>query len=194
MQSITKKEHYTLMRPLLHVSKKELKNYLHVRQIRWYEDATNEDQSIKRNAFRHLHVNPLLQDYKEAIAKSFEYMDADTKELIQEVQILHVKEFYYFKRTYHQKSDIYHIDKILKSLGVMISAQVRKELSQSCESVISRKYVVAQEQNYIFITPYIRDIKMDKTFKERCRKANVTNKLRPYLFLNQDIFERYLTL
>ncbi len=189
IKSITKKEKYQIIRPLLHVEKSELISYLEANQKKWFEDETNRDLKIKRNEFRHLHVTPLLEKYKEGILKSFEYIDEDTDELIGDIQLLHVKELYYFARAKDIKSDIYHIDKILKQLGIMISAKVREELKLEDEVVISRKYAVCKTEKYIFIAPYLLDISMTKEFKERCRVLQVPSKMRPYLFLNQELLE-----
>ncbi|MDD2356732.1 MAG: tRNA lysidine(34) synthetase TilS [Thiovulaceae bacterium] len=185
----TQKDSYKLLRPLLHVSKSELIDYLKMNNKRWFEDETNEDTHIKRNEFRHLHVSPLLEKYSEGIKKSFEYMDEDNRTLIEDIKLFHVKEFYSFTKTKNTNSDLYHIDKILKRLGVMISAKVRDEIKENDTSVVSRKYIVAKSQTQIFITPYICHKKMDKEFKERCRILKIPVKLRPYLFLNQELLE-----
>jgi tRNA(Ile)-lysidine synthase len=41
-----------LIRPLLNVSKDELKNYLKAKKIKWFEDETNEDEKFLRNKIR----------------------------------------------------------------------------------------------------------------------------------------------
>lgn len=194
VKSITKKEEYQIIRPLLHVEKSELISYLETNKRRWFEDETNQDLNIKRNEFRHLYVTPLLAKYKDGILKSFEYIDNDTDELIDDVELLHVKEFYYFKRGKNIKNDIYHIDKLLKQLGIMISTNVRDEIKVSEEVVISRKYVVAKTDDYIFIAPYILHVNMEKEFKERCRVLKIPSKLRPYLFLNQELLDAIASL
>jgi len=121
-------------------------------------------------------------------------MDEDNKALIEEIELLHVKELFAFTKTKNAKSDLYHIDKILKRLGIMISAKVRAEIKENDESVISRKYVVARSETQIFITPYLLDVSMDKEFKERCRVLKIPLKLRPYLFLNQELLEEIILL
>ena len=185
----TQKEGYKLLRPLLHVSKSELIDYLKTNEKKWFEDETNEDTSIKRNEFRHQYVNPLLEKYSDGIKKSFSYMDEDNALLINEIELYHVKELYTFTKTKNAKSDIYHIDKILKRLGIMISVKVRDELREKDEIIISRKYVVAKSKTQIFIAPYCLHVSMDKEFKERCRVLKIPAKLRPYLFLNQELLE-----
>ena len=185
----TQKEGYKLLRPLLHVSKSELIDYLKTNEKKWFEDETNEDTSIKRNEFRHQYVNPLLEKYSDGIKKSFSYMDEDNALLINEIELYHVRELYTFTKTKNTKSDIYHIDKILKRLGIMISVKVRDELREKDEIIISRKYVVAKSKTQIFIAPYCLHVSMDKEFKERCRVLKIPAKLRPYLFLNQELLE-----
>lgn len=190
LSKVTQKEGYKLLRPLLHVSKSELIEYLKTNDKQWFEDETNEDISIKRNEFRHYHVNPLLEKYSDGIKKSFSYMDEDNEALISEIDCLHVSDLFTFTKTPNSKSDLYHIDKILKRLGIMISAKVREEILEKDEMVISRKYVVAKMQKQIFIAPYCLHVSMDKEFKERCRVLKVPTKLRPYLFLNQELLEK----
>lgn len=189
MKKITQREGYIIMRPLLHLDKSELVTYLEANRKKWFEDETNQDTDIKRNEFRHYHVTPLLKKYKEGIVKSFEYMDSDLEELLDAVEHLHVKELYYFRRAKNIKSDIYHIDKVLKQLGIMISSKVREELKVLDEVVISRKYVVAKTVEYIVIAPYLLHVSMEKEFKERCRVLKIPPKLRPYLYVNQDILD-----
>ena len=188
LTKITQREGYKLLRPLLHVGKSELIEYLQKNSIQWFEDESNDDQSIKRNEFRHLHVNPLLEKYSDGIKKSFEFMDRDCEELIKPVELLHVKEFYRLKKTKSSQNDIYHIDKILKSLGVMISSSVREELKIQDENVVARKFAVCSNEHFIFIAPFLH-VNMKKEFKERCRVLKIPKKLRPYLFLNQELLE-----
>ncbi|WP_345993398.1 tRNA lysidine(34) synthetase TilS [Sulfurimonas sp. HSL-1716] len=194
MKRITKREGYDIIRPLLHVEKSELIAYLEAKEKKWFEDETNQDMSIKRNEFRHLYAAPLLKKYKDGILKSFEYIDNDTDELIENTEVLQVQELYYFKRTKNLKSDIYHIDKTLKQLGVMISSHTRDELKESDDTVVSRRYAVCRTDEYVFIAPYLLDVSMDKGFKERCRVLKIPSKLRPYLFLNQKVFDTIVAL
>ncbi len=189
LEKITQKEHYTLLRPLLHVSKSELIDYLKTHNIHWFEDETNKDLTIKRNGFRHLHVTPLLEKYSEGIKRSFEYMDTERQVLIDKIKPLHVHDLFIFEKTANPQGDLYHIDKILKSLGILMSAKVRSEIAQQKQSVIARKYVVAKTQKQICIAPYCLHVSMDKPFKERCRVLHIPQKLRPYLFLHQELLE-----
>ena len=187
MQNIEQRKNYTLIRPLLHVAKSELLNYLHVEKIKYFEDETNKDESIKRNSFRHKYSEPLLAHNLAGIKKSFEYLDEDKNLLINEETPLHVEQFTYFKSS-NTRSNIYYIDKYLKSIGLMITASERKLLKDEKTVVISRKFVVNQNTNFVFITPYIQDINMTKEFKEEMRSLHVEPKLRPYFYENKKSF------
>ena len=189
MQSIEQRENYKLVRPLLHVDKSELLNYLHVEQIKYFEDETNQDESIKRNSFRHKYSQPLLADNLAGIKKSFEYLDSDKAELIEDVTPLHVEQFTYFK-TSNVRTNIYYIDKYLKSIGYMMSASERELLKTEKTLVLGRKYLAIQNENYVFISPFIdEDIKMPKEFKEKMRTLRIEPKLRKYFYKFPEVFE-----
>ena len=188
MQTSQKKKNYTLLRPLLHVDKSELLKYLHVEKIKYFEDETNKDETIKRNSFRHKFSEPLLKDYAQGIKKSFEYLDFDKSLLIDERTPLHVEQFTYFK-SLNIRSDIYNIDKYIKSQGYMISANERELLKDEETLVIARKFVINKNKYYIFITPYLQDVKMSKEFKEEMRTLHVEPKLRPYFYVNEKSFK-----
>jgi tRNA(Ile)-lysidine synthase len=188
LQPLTQKENYTLIRPLLHLSKSDLISYLLQKGEKWFEDESNTDITIKRNEFRHLITNPLLEKYQAGITKSFEYMDEDFHQLIPPIELKHIKELYHFKKTPNIKTDIYHIDKILKSLGIMISKSVRDQLQTQKQTVIARSFVVCMTESNIYVAPFLHT-SMQKKFKERCRVLGIPSKLRPYLFMNQEILE-----
>jgi len=188
MQTLEQKETYKLIRPLLHVDKSELLEYLHLQNIKYFEDETNEDEAIKRNSFRHKYSQPLLKENLSGIKKSFEYIDADKSLLINEIEPLHVEQFTYFKSS-SIRSNIYHIDKHLKSLGFMISAKERELLKTHKTLIVARKFVINQNEDYVFIVPYIRDITMSKEFKELMRSLHVEPKLRAYFYENEKSFE-----
>ncbi len=181
MQSIEKREKYNLIRPLLDKDKSELLSYLQQRDIKYFEDETNFDESIKRNSFRHKYSNPLLQKYKDGIKKSFNYIDIDKKLLIEEVNLFKVGSFFYFENKHNFRTNIYYIDKYIKEQGHLLSAKEKELLKNENTLIISRKFVVNQNQKYIFITPYISTT-MDKKFKEKMRKLKIDTKLRGFFY------------
>jgi len=189
MQKVEKRVNYKLLRPLLHLDKSELLNYLHVEDINYFEDETNKDESIKRNSFRHKYSTPLLKDNLAGIKKSFEYLDSDKSLLIQDLTPLHVEQFTYFKSS-NTRSNIYYIDKHLKNIGYMMSASERELLKTEKTLVLGRKYLAIQNKNYVFISPFIEeDIKMPKEFKEKMRTLRIEPKLRKYFYKFPEVFE-----
>jgi len=181
MQSISKRSGYTLYRPLLQVDKSDLLEYLHRHNIKYFEDESNSDEKYKRNSFRKLHTTPLLAEYKEGIKRSFAYMDEDVATLIQTQEIHTCNQLSYFQTTHSKRSDIYTIDKYLKSQGHIMTAKERALLKTEKAVVVGRKYIIAFHKEFIFIAPFIKSEKMDKKFKEQMRILKIDPKLRAYL-------------
>lgn len=191
MQSVQNRGFYTLVRPLLHLDKQELLAYLHADKTIYFEDESNLDEDIKRNSFRHNYSLPLLEKYLGGIKKSFEYIDEDRAALVQELEIKYVNEFAYFRSSKNQRADIFAIDKYLKSKLYMLSASEREALKNSPVLVAGRKFVIYQDENFIFIAPYEKEVpKMDEKFKDECRVLKIEPKLRPYLFKDREAFSK----
>lgn len=189
MQEKTQRNGYLLYRPLLHLDKQELLEYLHVKGIQYFEDASNEDEKYKRNVFRHTYAKPLLQKYLQGIKKSFEYIDADVHDLIQDAPLKKINELVCFQKTATPRNDIYIIDKYLKSCKHLMSSDERKLLQKEQSAIIGRKYIVTTLSKYICIAPYIKAKNMPKTFKEKMRLLRVDPKLRGYLALDSEAVE-----
>mgnify|MGYP005664218483 CR=1 FL=1 len=172
---------YTLLRPLLGLSKEEIVSYLQSRNIKWFHDETNDDLSYKRNYFRHEITTKLIQEYSAGIKQSFRYLEEDVQELIKDVQIHEAARMSLFFSTGHKRSDIFHVDKILKSKGYILTARQREELKTRDEIIAGRRFLVVLDKGIYYIAPYVNDV-MEKGFKEECRELGVPAKLRPYLF------------
>ncbi|WP_373069748.1 tRNA lysidine(34) synthetase TilS [Sulfurimonas sp.] len=190
MKTVDKKDNYSIIRPLLHLDKSELLKYLKTKQIKYYEDQSNFDKSYTRNRFRHEFTNPLISEYLDGIKKSFEYIDSDVDALIEQIEVNVKDDFACFVSSKNKRSDIYTIDKYLKSIGYMMSANERELLKTSESLVVGRKYIISIYKEYIFIAPYINEeISMNKEFKDKMRKLNIDPKLRLYFYTHSDIFE-----
>lgn len=191
MQKLQKRDSYTLVRPLLHLEKRELYNYLKKNSIKYFEDATNEDEEIKRNSFRHRHTNVLLDEYLSGIKKSFEYLDGDREILVPELEVKHIEELSYFKSTKSARSDIFIVDKILKRRSYMLSYSERELLLKESSLVVGREFLVCRVGEYLFVLPYSDEkTPMSKEFKEECRVLRVDPKMRPYLYKNRETFKK----
>ena len=189
MKLVESRKNYNLIRPLLHLDKSELQNYLDKNNIKYFIDESNYDEGIKRNYFRVNHSTPLLDKYLDGIKKSFSYIDEDVNDLLELAKINTIKDFIYFNSK-DKRSDIYSIDKILKSRNIMISSNERNLLKENKTCVIARSYVVTWHLNYVFIAPYISsNISMPHKFKENMRILKIEPKLRAYFFTNPDVFE-----
>ncbi|MCK9454926.1 MAG: tRNA lysidine(34) synthetase TilS [Sulfurimonas sp.] len=189
MQTIQNRGDYTLVRPLLHLDKKELLAYLHVNEKHYFEDESNLDEQIKRNSFRHNFSLPLLEKYLGGIKKSFEYIDEDRAELIDKAELKSIDSFAYFKSSRSKRADIFTIDKYLKSQLYMLSASEREVIKNYPTATVGRRFIINQDGGFVFIVPYEQEVpKMDKEFKDECRILKIEPKLRPYLYKNRDAF------
>lgn len=189
MQKMQQRKNYTLLRPLLHLDKKELLVYLHANEIHYFEDESNLNEDIKRNAFRHNYSLPLIEKYLGGIKKSFDYLDRDRECLIDKIEVKTIKDFAYFKSSHNKRADIYAIDKYLKSELHMLSSKERELLEKETCVVLGRKFLVVQDSGFIFIAPYMTDeTVMPKEFKEEMRTLKIEPKLRAYLYKNSDAF------
>ena len=182
---------YTLIRPLLHIDKKELLNFLNANKLKYFEDETNFDEDIKRNEFRHKYSTPLLDKYLSGIKKSFDYLDEDRDNLIPEIELKTIDKFAYFKSSQNKRADIFIIDKYLKSQGHMPSSSERELLKSEKTVVIGRKFLINQDFGFVFILPFTQDsFKLPKEFKEECRVLKIEPKLRTYLYKNKEAFSK----
>lgn len=189
MRECETRENYTLIRPLLHLDKSELLEYLSKNDIEYFEDETNLDEDIKRNEFRHNYAAPLLEKFLSGIKKSFEYIDEDRDSLIQDIEVQKIAHFAYFKSTQNKRADIFAIDKYLKKNSYMPSASERELLKNQTVVNLGRRFLVNQEHGYVFILPYVNEkSNMPKKFKEECRVLKIEPKIRSYLYENQNVF------
>jgi len=183
MSEIEKRDSYTLIRPLLSISRDELQEYLEKNSLKFFIDESNKDTKFTRNYFRHNFATELIKNSSNAIKKSFSYLEEDIDNLIEKVDIYHTLNLYKFKTPKTLRSLRFHIDKILKENGTLLSSAQRDEIKFNSEIVLSGKFVVAMTEDITWIAPYIK-VKMDKKFKEKCRTKKIPKKIRPYLFAN----------
>jgi tRNA(Ile)-lysidine synthase len=181
LTSLSKRQEYTLIRPILHHSKDELLDYLKKNSFRYFIDESNYSQKYERNYFRENFSDKLIQRYKKGIQKSFQYLQEDKKLLMGGYQeIFHHKEFYLLKID-NQNIKIRVVDKYLKKLGYLLSSGQRAEIKQSDSIVVAGLWAIETKDERIYITPYITEA-MPKRYKEQCRIAKIPSKIRGYLY------------
>jgi len=194
MKQIEQKESYTLVRPLLDLTKEELLEYLKLHKITFFEDETNQDQNYKRNYFRHNFAKPLLQEYAKGIAKSFEYLEKDVNLLVEDIEVHTFGDMAFFYTTSNKRAQIVALDRYFKKIGHLLTKNERTLLETKQEVVISRRYIVAFFEDFICITPFVQNITLSKEFKEECRVLKINPKQRAFFFLNKKSFEFYKNL
>jgi len=181
LEAVSKRKSYTIVRPLLQNSKKELLNYLHQHNYPYFIDKSNSSDKYERNRFRKNFSDKLLAEYKEGIKRSFDYLKEDKKNLFRGYEeIFHYKEMYIL--SYQENTLISRlVDKYLKILGYLLSGKQRKELEKESSVVFGAVWAVEIKENRIYIAPYLK-IAMSKKFKEECRTVKIPSKIRAYLY------------
>jgi tRNA(Ile)-lysidine synthase len=173
---------YTLYRPILDISKDELKEYLYKHDIKYFVDESNMNTKFKRNYFRKEFSNKFITEYKEGVKRSFDYIQEDIKSLnLLESTLVHenlsIAKFF--------KADmnviLRYIDKKLKQFGIIISSASRDEIKKQKSIIISNRICIEVKDNIVWISPLIITI-MEKSFKDECRILRVPSNIRPYLF------------
>jgi len=181
MKSISQRDGYRVIRPLLNISRDEIEEYLQKNQIRYFIDSSNSDIKYERNRFRKL-LNPLMTQYRDGIKSSFEYIDRD-REIIEslfEIRYI-IKDLIVI--SYQTPLVIDRAcDKALKMKGYLITANERKLLKENCSIVVGRRWAIEAKSGTIFIAPYITDIKIPKETKEKFRISHIPPKVRAYIY------------
>jgi tRNA(Ile)-lysidine synthase len=176
------KENYKIYKPLLQITKEELQNYLKQNNLKYFIDNSNFDEKYKRNFFRHNFSDKLLEEFKEGIKKSFDYLQKDLNSLnIQDRPKKKIKELEIFVNQKDDNLNIRTIDLSLKRRGILLTNAQRNEILKQKEITISNKINISMNENNIWITPML-NITMDKKFKELCRVNKIPKNTRAYIF------------
>lgn len=172
---------YLLVRPLLFTPKAKLLAYLRQNGIRYFIDESNTSDRHTRNRFRKEAARFLMQESAQGIARSFRYMLQDRQRLFKEKILYQQGDLLLLARSENDNEAIRTVDRALKRLGYLLSAAQRQEIRIRQDLVVGGRWAVVFDTDRIWIAPYRRST-MDKAFKERCRRARIPAKIRPYLF------------
>ncbi len=176
------KEVYKIFKPLLNITKDELENYLKTNKLKYFIDETNIDIKYKRNYFRHNFSDKFVNEFKDGVINSFEYLQEDINSLcINNKHLQKIDELEIYKNLNDDNLNIRVIDKSLKRRGFILSKASRKEILKQKEIIVSHKIAVSITDKYIFICPNSKII-MDKKFKEKCRVKKIPKNIRFYLY------------
>ena len=181
LKEIEKNDFYTSFKPLLNISKDELKKFLDENSIKYYIDKSNYDEKYKRNYFRHNFSDRFLDEYKEGVKNSFDYLQKDITSLnFSSKPFCHLSELEIFKNLNDDNLNIRIIDLSLKKRGILLSNAQRNEILKQEKITISNKICISVEKDFIWICPKSDQI-MDKKFKEACRVKKIPTNIRAYI-------------
>lgn len=180
IRSIDRRDGITILRPLLEQDRESIEAYLRERNLSYFHDESNADERYTRNFFRHRYSSPLMHEHREAIKRSFRYLEEDTNELIEPLRAQRCEEMVYFVRPANRSSLIRHTDTVLKNLGHVMKGAEKELLKTESAVVVGRSYFVWVSETFVFITPY-KEAVMEKEFKEECRRLGIEPKMRGYL-------------
>ena len=181
LETVSQREGYRLVRPLLAYSKEELLSYLQTNDHPYFVDESNTDEQYERNRFRKQFSDPLMAKYKEGIRRSFGYLKEDKADLESAFERIFSQKKLRVLRLHTPNAKAKAADLTLKELGYLLSAAQRREISKAQSLVIGGIWVVEQHGDLLYIAPYATTA-MPKDFKEQCRHLKIPLKIRPYLF------------
>ena len=181
LEPISKRENYTLVRPLLSYAKDALLSYLNTNDFPYFIDESNSDEKYERNKFRNQFSDALISKYHEGIARSFTYLRKDKETLESEFEIVYTKKSLFIIKLHTLTSKVKATDMTLKKLGYLLSASQRQEIEKEISLVVGAKWAVELQGNLLYIAPYVT-IDMPKKFKEKCRLSKIPAKLRGYYY------------
>ena len=183
MQKLSKKDGYTLVRPLLDIAKEDLLCYLQSRGYRYFVDHTNSDTKYKRNHFRKAFSDQFLHSYKDGVRQSFHYLQKDLDALEATHELLYEKKQLRIYRV-TQRSLLLAVSKALKEFGYVLSSTQRAAIEKSSSVVIGGRFCVGYEKNLLYICLYEKAV-MDKKFKEKCRILGIPKHVRTYFYTHK---------
>ncbi len=173
---------YSLIRPLLNITKDALLSYLEQNGIRYFIDSSNFDQSIERNLIREQFANRLLREYESGIKRSFEYLSRDKEHLLGSFREIFSQEDLVVFELENLDSAIRATDIYLKERAVLMSSSEKDTLLKNSSTLIGRNWVAEIRDNLLFIAPYLQGVVIPKKQREYYRKKRVPPKVRAYIF------------
>ncbi len=178
--AVQKRESYTLVKPLLKISRDELYGYLVSNNLKYFEDESNLDTKYERNLFRKEFAEPFIKSYKDGVKSSFDILEQEAK--IFETPFYLDDSLIVF-RSVSLLVDISNSALALKQIGYLPSCKQREEIGKNFDAVVGGAFCVCNNANgLIFVSPFVK-CGMQKEFKEGCRVSDIPPKIRGYLSL-----------
>ncbi|KYJ86111.1 tRNA lysidine(34) synthetase TilS [Sulfurovum riftiae] len=181
LEPVSKRDGYTLIRPLLEYSKEELLDYLEIHNYPYFIDDSNSNEKYERNRFRKAFSDPLISQFREGIKRSFSYLRDDKKLLESGFETLFAEKQLRIIKLRQTSSKVKAADLTLKKLGYLLSSAQREEIAREKSLVIGGEWAIEIEDDLLYVAPYVTT-DMPKEFKEKCRVKRIPPKIRAYLY------------
>ena len=172
---------YRLFRPLLEISRRELLHYLEENGRHYFVDGSNESGENERSRLRPF-VSEFVREYEEGIVRSFRYLERDRRALEEGWELLGSREALRILRLRSPEAAPRAAAEALKELGYLLTGAERERVRRGESLVAGRRWAVERTGELLYIAPYLPEISMPKSYRERCRKAGIPPKIRPYCF------------
>lgn len=167
-----------IFRPLLSVSRGEILEFLHSKNIKYFIDSSNANLKFTRNKIRAEFSDTFVKQFQNGVKRSLKLLRDDAKLLLGEFKYNDGELFVVAK----SPNSIHLIDQACKRLGVLMSQKTRQICTRN-DCVVSHKITITSNEKYYFIAPFIKTT-MDKKLKEKFRILKIPALLRPYLANN----------
>ncbi len=181
IEPVSRRDGYTLVRPLLGYTKDALLAYLQANNYPYFIDESNHNLRHERNRFRRDFSDPLIRNYADGIQKSFAYLKADKAMMESQFSLVFQTKQLRIIALETPQIKAMAADRTLKKLGYLLTGAQRREIAREDALVVGGTWAVACQTNRVYIAPY-RTVTMPKSFKERCRQHRIPPKIRPYLY------------
>lgn len=205
-RTISKKSQVSIIRPLLCITKEEIRNYANENNLKWREDASNQTEKYKRNFIRHS-IIPLLKKINPDTEKTF----LNTSERLRGMENLlqfHVNQFEKTILINDDKSSLINVSEIsdlIEPLLIISEFLKKKDFSykqakqiveqieninkieiQETKTFISKSHILyTTKKEWILITQ--KENKLINTDKEFLIDLNIQfDKSEKYIFKNEE--------
>jgi tRNA(Ile)-lysidine synthase len=172
---------YDIIRPLLEVPRHSLESYLESCGYKYFLDESNLSEEHERSAYRPM-ARRIVERNTAGVVRSFRYLDRDRTRLEKDWKLIVSKNRLRVFVIYDSLAASRAADEGLKGLGYLLTAKERSRIDERESLVAGRKWAVELKRNHLYISPYMKNVKMPNLFRESCRKMEIPPKIRPYLF------------
>lgn len=177
-----------IYRPLIEISKGAIYKFAHAVRLKYFEDETNKDTSIKRNSFRKI-AEQIVRDNEEGLNKTYQYL-LEEKALFLPNRLININDYFTIinAEELSHKQIIHNVDLYFKmKKNYVLSRGQRDELTKKgfCLNINGTEIFYDKIFDVVFLFDQIVDknVVMPKKVKEDFRKRDVPVKMRKALYL-----------